>query len=351
MSGGSNFFGTRKKELINQKIISREIIFSYNKNLDFIKKDWMGNPLIDGEFSNNLEKEKGILGKVIRWKLSSNPQKEEKKRERYKLNVIPSRQIFSMSEDMIVWLGHSSFFIRINGVSILTDPVFHDLPMIRRLAGMPCETNDIRLIDYVLISHGHRDHFDERSLSEIFKNNPHAKALVPLRMGGLLKNINKNIAFQEAGWFQRFSASLPIDIYFLPAVHWHRRGLFDFNKVLWGSFMIRSGNKSIYFAGDTAYAQHFQDIGELCHSVDYCLMPIGAYKPAFLMHKYHMNPLQSARAFSKLNGKIFIPMHYGTYDISDEPLGEPERKIRELNTTGELKGELRIPAIGEIVFI
>ncbi|GAB3820526.1 hypothetical protein GCM10028895_20930 [Pontibacter rugosus] len=141
-----------------------------------------------------------------------------------------------------------------------------------------------------------------------------------------------------------------MEVYFMPASHWHRRGVLDMNKVLWGSFVIKTPTLTLYFAGDTAIAPHFEEIEELFGPMDVCIMPIGAYKPAFLMQKSHMNPHEAIKAYNLLRGGMFIPMHYGTFDLSDEPASEPVRLLEQVAATGVLQG-LRIPAIGEPVLL
>lgn len=136
----------------------------------------------------------------------------------------------------------------------------------------------------------------------------------------------------------------------MPASHWHRRGLLDMNKVLWGSFVIKTSTQTIYFAGDTGFAPHFEKIEELLGPMDVCIMPIGAYKPSFLMQKSHMNPHEAVKAYNQLRGGLFVPMHYGTFDLSDEPPSEPVRLLEQIAASGMLQG-LRVPAIGEPVLL
>ena len=111
----------------------------------------------------------------------------------------------------------------------------------------------------------------------------------------------------------------------MPVRHWNRRGLLDFNKTLWGSFIIRHNGTNIYFAGDTSMGDHFYETANMFPEIDYCLLPVGAYKPENIMQDAHLSPQEAYEAFKILGGKRFIPMHFGTYDLGDEPLGEPQR--------------------------
>ncbi len=318
------------------------IDYKINTELKAIKADWKGNTIIDGEFVNNGTKDPQITPfDILKWKLSKNPQAKEKKEDNFALTVIKNTEFLKSEEDIIVWLGHATFFIRINGKTIITDPIFYSMPLVKRLVGLPCKVSDLKGVDYILLSHGHRDHFDKKSISVLHENNPKIEALVPLELNHFFND--EGITNQQAAWYQKFKTTEDIEIYFMPAKHWNRRGISDFNTTLWGSFVIRANGKTIYFAGDTAYGKHFSEINKLFGSIDYCLMPVGAYKPDYIMKESHISPYEALKAFSDLKGKTFIPMHYATYDLADEPLGEP---IRILNSNdNELN--IQILDIGE----
>lgn len=322
-----------------------------NERLETIREDYRGNKTINGRFANGDELYVPDFSNVIRWQLSRNPQRNEKKQDNYIPPVQAGYDFIESDKDMVVWLGHCSFFIRLGGVTFLTDPVFFDLPMVPRKPAMPCPPEQLRNISFLLLSHAHRDHLDKKSIRTVFENNPQLKALAPLRSGDILRSINPHLPYQEAGWYQKFDL-VPgeVEVYYMPAAHWHRRDLLDMNKVLWGSFVLKMPTLSLYFAGDSAMGPHFEEIEELLGPMDVCLMPIGAYKPAFMMGKSHMNPHESVKAFNLLHGGTFIPMHYGTFDLSDEPPGEPVRLLRQIAASGMLQG-LKIPAIGEPVLL
>lgn len=120
------------------------------------------------------------------------------------------------------------------------------------------------------------------------------------------------------------------------------------NKILWGSFLLRTPDRSIYFGGDSGYGKHYKTIRDMIDGeIDDVILPIGAYEPSYIMKSNHMNPREAITAFHDLEGKRLIPMHYGTYDLADEPLGDPEKRIRTLDKEGKIKGELKICNIGE----
>lgn len=307
--------------------------------------------MIKGKFANGSELYHPELSDVLKWRLTPNPQREEKKQDTYKPQVLLNTDFISSTQDMVVWLGHASFFIRINGVSFITDPIFYDLPLIKRKTELPCQPEQIRNLDFLLLSHAHRDHLDKASIKTAFIHNPQLKALAPLGVGKILRNTCRHLPYQEAGWFQKYDL-VPgaIEVYFLPASHWHRRGILDVNKALWGSFLLKTPNFNLYFAGDSAIGPHFEEIEDLFGPMDLCIMPIGAYKPHFMMSKSHMNPHEAVKAYNTLRGGTFVPMHYGTFDLSDEPPGEPVRLIEQIAAAGMLQG-LELPAIGETILL
>lgn len=320
-----------------------------NPDLPVIKKNFKGNLWKDKQFDGGAYGSNKVAFKeIIKWQLGKNPQSDEKKHDNFRVKVHRNTSFITADEDVIVWLGHASFFIRINGVSFLTDPCFKDLPMLKRMAAIPCSIYDLIGIDYLLLSHGHRDHFDERSVQQLLDQNPKMKLLLPLRLSELLNKKRKKTDYQEAAWWQQYKLShQDVEVIFLPAKHWNRRYLNDFNKQLWGSFLIRTPQLSIYFGGDSAYEGHFKEIKETLGPPDICMLPVGAYKPSYVMKEAHMNPGEAVDAFHDLGGKMMIPMHFGTYDLSDEPLGEPVRILKDLERRGSIHGKLHMKDIGE----
>ena len=203
---------------------------------------------------------------------------------------------------------------------------------------MPCKIETLTNIDYILLSHDHRDHFDVKSIKELVKINPDVAILTSLNFKKLLaKNKISTAKTQEAGWYQKYKTDA-VEIIFLPAKHWGRRGAFDFNKVLWGSFLIQTKDIKLFFSGDTAYDNKiFKEIHSEFGAIDICLLPISAYSPAFIMKQSHTTPEEAYQIFNDLKGKLFIPMHYGTYDLSDEPLGEPIKRLHNCFKKEETK--------------
>jgi len=325
------------------------IDYKTNAELPVIKNGWKGNIVINSKFHNNSIEEKPPLWDVVKWKLSRNPQRKEKKSDTFKLSSYHLDSI-TKTDDKIIWLGHSCFIVIVNGITLITDPIFFDLSMVvKREVPIPCNVSCLNPIDYLLVSHDHRDHFDKKSAGIIAENNPNIEALLPLNASRIFDtNKLRKIVKQEAGWFQEYKIRGDIRIIFLPAQHWGRRGLFDFNKTLWGSFLIIVGGIKIFFSGDTAYDDKmFKEIHSEFGDIDLCMLPIGAYSPKFVMKTSHTTPEEAVNIFNDLGGKLFIPMHYGTYDLSDEPLGEPIKRLEKCFDTKEDRIKLKKLIVGE----
>lgn len=306
--------------------------YTDNPQLNYVELsfDWKGTPVDHrGRFVNHEYPFVDSIKELLRWQLMKNPQKEEKVRDTWRLDVVSEDRFLNNQADCIVWLGHASFFIRIAGRSLLIDPVLFDLPLIKRRSELPLAPDRLRGLDYILVSHDHRDHCDAKSLELLAANNPQVTFLTGLGLGTLLKTFTRGQEIQAAGWYQQYKATEDLQICYVPSRHWGRRYWSDTNCNLWGGFVIQGGGKTIYFGGDSGYGSHFGDIGKTFPSIDYFIGGIGAYKPEFFMGQSHTSPLDAMRAFEDAGARWMIPMHYGTFDLSDEPLGDPIRVLKK----------------------
>ena len=321
-----------------------------NENLPTIKADWKGTPVDQKDRFVNAEFP--FLPKitdVLKWTWETNPQKLEKQNDTKRLDVLDPSDFLNSDENGILWLGHASFYIRLDNKTLLLDPVFGKPPLVSTYIDVPSPLEKIKNVDYVLISHDHRDHCDEESIVQITAKFPDAKVFAGLRMDELLKDWTKSTnKLQTAGWFQQFTLTDEnLKIYFLPARHWSRRGLFDTNERLWGSFIIQGANKTIYFSGDSGYGNHYRETAELFPDIDYFLIGIGAYKPRWFMEPNHNDPADALQAFTDANAKFLVPMHFGRFDLSDEPPGEPLRLLKEKATKQNLSDKIKELNINE----
>ena len=240
----------------------------------------------------------------------------------------------------LTWLGHASWLVQLDNVSLLIDPIFGQRIsyVIKRNGPAPLAVRDLPRIDATLVTHGHYDHYDRPSVLA-------ARARVLLGTG-----LGKGLPLpaREMAWWDAERVNDFVRVTFVPSQHWSRRGLFDTNESLWGGFVVEGSVSRIYHAGDTAYFEGFAGIGGRFPGIDAALLPIGAYDPPWFMEKQHMNPEHAVQAFVDLRAAGFFAMHWGTFKLTDEPLDEPPRRLREEWRRRGLPGAaLHIPAIGE----
>jgi L-ascorbate metabolism protein UlaG (beta-lactamase superfamily) len=266
----------------------------------------------------------------MKWQFGRNPQAKEKKLDTERLEVLNPSEFLNSESDGILWLGHASFFIRLNGKCLLLDPVFGKSAFLKRFVDVPSPIEKLKRLDALLVSHDHRDHADKASIKQITSKFPNANLLAGLQMEGLLnawKSPTNEV--QTAGWYQQFEVFDDVQITFVPVRHWSRRTLTDTNKRLWGGFVIQSGTTTIYFSGDTGYGGHFKELAELFPKIDYFIVGIGAYSPQFVMKEIHQTPHEALQGFADSGAKYLIPMHYGTFDLTNEPPSEPLRLLNQ----------------------
>ncbi len=320
----------------------------YNPELPFIEgkpNEWKGNPTVKGRFFNPLYPMNNSFSDVMKWKKMKNPYELEKKNDTFQLPIAEDlSDLKSDTTDGIFWLGHATFVIRINGVQFITDPVFGRAAVLKRFSTMPVEIQALPKTHYLLMSHDHRDHCDRNSLRLIKKLNPSIEFFSGLNMENILKSYLKGANGQTAGWYQQYKTD-SFELYFLPTRHWAKRGLFDTNKRLWGSFILKINGKTIYFGGDSGYSSHYKEIAELFPDIDYAILGIGAFEPEWFMETNHASPEKAYLAFKDLKAKYMIPMHYGTFDLSDEPVGYPQKMLEKIKESRK-DSSIIIPNLG-----
>jgi L-ascorbate metabolism protein UlaG (beta-lactamase superfamily) len=245
----------------------------------------------------------------------------------------------------LTWIGHASWLVQLDGVSLLIDPVLSEsIGPIRRNVAAALTPETLPQIDAQLVTHNHRDHLDLRSLRAVGR---------PI-IGGLglaAFFASRALTCSELDWWSETRVG-PVTVRFVPAQHWSRRGLNDTNETLWGGFVIEGSSARIYHSGDTAYFAGFSEIGRRAGKIDAALLPIGAYDPAWFMSKQHMNPEEAVQAFIDLGAAKFVAMHWGTFKLTDEPLDEPPQRLsaewqrRGLDATAQC-----VPPIGSSLSI
>ena len=320
------------------------ITFMKNSGLKTIHPQWRGNPRAKGRFFNRQHHHRhGVIG-IMKWRLSPNPQRKEKRTIKWEPEVYTFHTLDVVQGNTLIWLGHNSFFLQLAGKRIMFDPVFGHIPFVKRQSELPTHPEVFTNIDYLLISHDHFDHLNRSSIRKLYRNNPQMKLFCGIGTGALVKKWFPTMEFIEAGWYQQLEAD-GLKLSFLPAQHWSKRCLKDGGKRLWGAFMVEGDGISIYYSGDTGYANHFAEIPDFFDAPDYALLGIGAYKPRWFMRPNHISPYDALTASQEMGAGITIPMHYGTFDLSDEPLHDPPQVFLQ---EAEKRGmAVQIPYIGE----
>lgn len=334
---------------MNQSI-EEGITFTTNPALPTVAtvgSDWKGTPIDEkGNFVNLYQPFEDSFSDLLKWQLSNNPFKEAKKSEFRRLTKEFDPSILESGEDYLIWLGHASYLIQVNGIVLLIDPFLEKNTFLKRESPEVLQVDDLPKIDYLMLSHNHRDHIDKATIQKLLKLQSGVQVLTGLGVGEVIDKWGEFGDIQEAGWFQRYNTGLDdLQIVYVPSRHWSRRWLWDLNENLWGGFWIQTEEKSIYFMGDSGFGPHFEDIRQVMGKPDYCLMGVGAFRPEWFMNQAHISPMDAIEAFNSLGGSYFIPMHYGTFDLSDEPRMEPWDIL--VANQGKLHGALVEPILGK----
>jgi len=240
----------------------------------------------------------------------------------------------------ITWIGHASFLIQTAEHSVLIDPNWAKwLKVIKRIKHPGLAIHDLPAIDLVLVTHAHFDHLDRRTLRAVARDQP---IVVPENVGNLVHDLGFNKVQEMRNWQSIQHGSLKITM--TPARHWGARVLHD-NHRGFGGFLIEYAGRSILHSGDSSYFEGFKEIGER-ENVEIALLPIGAYD-APTKRDVHMNPEQALQAFIELKSRIMIPMHFGSFRLSYEPLHEPPRRLLERALQLQILDKVRLLNEGE----
>ena len=239
-----------------------------------------------------------------------------------------------LSQLTVTWAGHASLLIQLNGLNLLTDPIWSERasPVSwagpRRWVAPGIAFEDVPPLDVVLLSHNHYDHLDDQTVRRLARTHPQATWIVPLGLASFVQKRGAPGAVVELDWWQESSIKA-VRIAATPAQHFSSRGIGDRGDTLWCGFSLSGANgRRVYFAGDTGYHPEFRTIGERYGPFDVALLPIGAYEPRWFMRYLHMNPEEAVAAFRALNARMLVPIHWGTFKLTDEAMDEPPIRAR-----------------------
>ena len=244
----------------------------------------------------------------------------------------------------VTWVGHSTVLLQLGALNVLTDPIWSPRASPLSFAGprrwvppgIPFEA--LPPIDAVLLSHNHYDHFDVPTIRRLAGRHPRATWCVPLGLSGALRKLGVSDV-REFDWWESATLALPagtLAVGCTPAQHFSARTMWDRNATLWCGFAVAANGHRVFFAADTGHHPEFGRIGERFGPFDLALMPVGAYEPRWFMRVVHMTPEEALQALDELRRgtgatdvPCMVPIHWGTFKLTDEAMDEPPRRTRD----------------------
>ncbi|WP_258240051.1 MBL fold metallo-hydrolase [Pseudidiomarina homiensis] len=257
------------------------------------------------------------------------------------------------TKPQLTWLGHATFLLQYQGLTILTDPILNGRASPVSFAGperitpAPLSVQDLPPIDIVVISHNHYDHLDEETIAGL---GAQVNYMVPLGLTEWF--VEQGISAErvyEFDWWQQLNFG-PVTVTATPSQHWSARSLFDKNETLWASWHLQVDDWQVWFGGDTGYNPfQFKEIGTRFPAIDDALIPIGAYLPRWFMQPQHVNPPEALQIHQDLGATRSYAMHWGTYQLAAESLKQTREDLAaaKQNVANDNNEQLKILAIGE----
>ncbi len=280
----------------------------------------------DGTFFNPWGRFESSVWSFLEWRLSSNPYDKGHDAGPAVLENDGAYLAGTEHSATVTWVGHATFAVHDRDDVFLTDPHFTKRALIPvRVVPPGIPLDSIPADAFAVISHNHYDHLDEGTVEGLPAS---VGWYVPLGLADWFRERGREDV-TELDWWQsarrgRFTITC------LPSQHWSRRVGQGARKTLWCSWLVDSGDYRYYFAGDTGYFHGFREFGRRFGPIDVAMLPIGAYEPRWFMAYQHMDPAQAYQAFLDLGARTLVPMHWGTFDLTDEPLDLPPRELAEV---------------------
>lgn len=232
--------------------------------------------------------------------------------------------------DSITWIGHMTAIIRMSGQVIAIDPWFSKwaaaLPPFgaRRVVPPGIPLDKLPQINTIVISHNHYDHLDIKTLKKI-PNPEKITVVIPIGVSRYIKTIPFKKVI-ELDWHESVTVN-SIEYRALPVVHYSRRSISDGNKTLWAGFLIKGSTGKKIFFGEGEYGDIYKSIGQTYGPFDAALIAAGAYKPEKVMRGSHCSPENCVNIGIDIKTRIFIPVHWGTTQLSTEPFMDPGKRF------------------------
>lgn len=306
-----------------------------------------------GRFHNSPPTQQGGLGKTlgIFWRFMTADKVDTQPVVELPVKTITREQLESLADDRfwLVKLGHSSILLKVYGDYWLIDPVFTERasPFAfmgpKRFHQPPIELKELPPIKKVLISHNHYDHLDKESITYLAGISDNF--YVPLGVDGDLKKWGVAAEkIKSFDWWQEEHTGDQL-IAFTPTQHFSGRGMTDRNSTLWGSWVIKTSQESLYFSGDSGYFPGFKQIGKTYGPFDLTLIENGAYNKDWA--DIHMTPEESVQAHLDLKGRVMMPIHNGTFDLAFHAWYEPLNRVAGAAEAHQIS--LSTPVFGNIL--
>ena len=236
-------------------------------------------------------------------------------------------------DPLVTWVGHATLLVQLDGVNVLTDPQWSRRASPVSFAGPKRVTppglafDQLPPVHVVVISHDHYDHLDVDTVRRLaVEHRP--IFLVPLAMKAWFADLGIHDVEEFDWWDARTVRGVTFTC--VPAQHFAQRTLWDMNRRLWAGWTMAGRNRRLFFAGDTAYFDGFKEIGARLGPFDLAAIPIGAYLPPAIMKSVHTDPRDALDVFADVRARAMIPIHWGTFDLADEPLAEPPQLLERL---------------------
>jgi N-acyl-phosphatidylethanolamine-hydrolysing phospholipase D len=252
----------------------------------------------------------------------------------------------------VTWIGHSTLLVQLAGVNILTDPHWGQRASPvgfagpRRLVAPGMRFGDLPPIHAVVISHDHYDHLDVDTVTRLDRTF-HPRFFVPLGLKAWMGDLGITNVVEMDWWESQEFRGLTFTC--TPAQHSSGRTLRDQNLRLWSSWVVTGGGKHFFFAGDTGYTKSLAEIGKRLGPFDLAAIPIGGYSAYDRGHPNHVNPEEALQLFEDIDGRLLVPIHFGTFDMNREPFAEPPARLMKAALADGVEDEIALLSPGQSI--